>query len=161
MTRPLCSRTRAGAGSARRKLARLIRPRPQSGPPGRMLPSSHLKKPWKETLMIGPVRLSPVVALCLCLIAPLHAQEGQNREPPSAERQEARRPAPRPDATRLPAESVTHHSLELPGRTLRFTATAGSLTLVDPQGAPQAEIGFVSYTRDDADPATRPVTFAV
>jgi carboxypeptidase C (cathepsin A) len=35
------------------------------------------------------------------------------------------------------------------------------LTLTDQQGAPQAEIGFTAYVREDSDPATRPVTFAV
>jgi len=65
---------------------------------------------------------------------------------------------PRPP---LPKDSVTHHSLTLPGRTLRFTATAGSFRLTDAQGRPQADIAFLSYTLDDADPATRPVAFAV
>jgi carboxypeptidase C (cathepsin A) len=41
------------------------------------------------------------------------------------------------------------------------TAVAGSLTLTDPQGAPQADIGYVSYTLDGAEPRSRPVTFAV
>jgi carboxypeptidase C (cathepsin A) len=119
-------------------------------------------------------RLALSVALCLSLAMPMatQAQEERSREPASerqgaerqgaerqgAERQEARRPT---DAARLPAESVTRHTIELPGRTLRLTATAGSLTLADAQGAPQAEIGFTAYTRDDSDQASRPVTFAV
>ncbi|MFC4171905.1 S10 family peptidase [Microvirga sp. GCM10011540] len=99
-------------------------------------------------------RFSLLAALCLSLTAPFTLQAQEAR--PAAERPEPRRP----DA-QLPPESVTRHTLELPGRTLRFIATAGSLTLTDPQGAPQAEIGFTAYTREDADPATRPVTFAV
>jgi carboxypeptidase C (cathepsin A) len=51
--------------------------------------------------------------------------------------------------------------LDLPGRTLRFTATAGASTLTDQQGAPQAEYAFVAYTLDGAEPGTRPVTFAI
>ncbi|CAA9364514.1 MAG: Carboxypeptidase C (cathepsin A), partial [uncultured Microvirga sp.] len=62
---------------------------------------------------------------------------------------------------RLPADSVTQHTVELPGRTLRLTATAGSIPLNDPQGGLQAEIGYVAYTLPNADPATRPVTFAL
>ena len=65
------------------------------------------------------------------------------------------------DQRRLPPDSVTQHVLDLPGRTLRFTATAGSLPLRDPQGGLQAEIGFVAYRLDGAEPGTRPVTFAV
>ena len=64
-------------------------------------------------------------------------------------------------SARLPPDSVTQHVLDLPGRTLRFTATAGSLPLRDPQGGLQAEIGFVAYRLDGAEPGTRPVTFAV
>ena len=70
---------------------------------------------------------------------------------------EARRPA----EAKLPPDAVTRHAIELPGRTLRFTATAGSLPLTDGQGALQAEIGYVAYTLDGADPRERPVTFAL
>jgi carboxypeptidase C (cathepsin A) len=60
---------------------------------------------------------------------------------------------------RLPADVTTAHSIELPGRTLRFSATAGALPLVDPQGAVQAELAYVAYTAAGSDPRTRPVTF--
>lgn len=69
--------------------------------------------------------------------------------------------APPTRADRLPAASVTQHALVLPDRTLRFRATAGSVALTDPQGAPQAEVAYVAYTLDRADTATRPVTFAL
>ncbi|WP_112663305.1 S10 family peptidase [Microvirga flavescens] len=105
--------------------------------------------------MIGIARLSTIAALCLALSAPVHALAQEAR--PEPQRQESRQP----ESSRLPAESVTRHTLELPGRTLKFTATVGSLTLTDPQGKPQAEIGFVAYVKDDEDPAKRPVTFAV
>ncbi len=99
-------------------------------------------------------------ALALSLALPLGA--GAQEQPPQGPQQEQRRPRPEArDPQALPPESVTRHSLQLPGRTMQFTATAGHLTLADPQGAPQAEIGFVAYTRDDADPGARPVTFAV
>ncbi len=70
-------------------------------------------------------------------------------------------PSPPPRAERLPPASVTRHVLELPGRTLRFTATAGSVALTDPQGVPQAEVAYVAYTLDGADAASRPVTFVL
>jgi carboxypeptidase C (cathepsin A) len=60
---------------------------------------------------------------------------------------------------RLPADVTTAHSIELPGRTLRFSATAGALPLVDPQGAVQAELAYVAYTAAGSDARTRPVTF--
>jgi carboxypeptidase C (cathepsin A) len=61
----------------------------------------------------------------------------------------------------LPADRTTGHVVELPGRTLHFSATAGSITLSDAKGAPEAEITFVAYRLDGSDPAHRPVTFAL
>jgi carboxypeptidase C (cathepsin A) len=60
---------------------------------------------------------------------------------------------------RLPPDSTTKHTLAFPGRTLAFTATAGSIRLFDDKGEPQADIAYTSYQLDGADPAARPVTF--
>lgn len=71
-------------------------------------------------------------------------------------------PAPAPaaaDPARLPADAVTHQTLELPGRTLRFTATAGAIRLSDDRRTPLADVAFVAYQQADADRRTRPVTF--
>jgi carboxypeptidase C (cathepsin A) len=109
--------------------------------------------------MTSPARLQLLAALFLALASPTFAQDDQRAQQP-AERQEARRP--RADTEpRLPPESVTRHTIELPGRTIKLTATAGSLTLTNPEGVPQAEYAFVAYLRDDEDLANRPVTFAV
>lgn len=63
------------------------------------------------------------------------------------------------DQHRLPRDSITKQTLELPGRTLRFTATAGSICLLDDKGEPQADIAYTSYQLDGIDRTTRPVTF--
>jgi carboxypeptidase C (cathepsin A) len=42
---------------------------------------------------------------------------------------------------------------------LRYTARAGTMVLKADDGTPRANIFFVAYTKDGADPATRPVTF--
>jgi carboxypeptidase C (cathepsin A) len=60
---------------------------------------------------------------------------------------------------RLPPDSTTRQTLELPGRTLAFAATAGSIRLFDDKGEPQAELAYTSYQLDGTDRATRPVTF--
>jgi carboxypeptidase C (cathepsin A) len=115
-------------------------------------------------------RLAAVLAaLTLAVAAPLptttiaqqpQPEHGQPRG--RADVQGERRPErAAPDGRRLPPDSVTQHTVELPGRTLRFTATAGALPLTDPEGRLQAEIGFVAYTLDGADRAARPVTFAL
>ena len=60
---------------------------------------------------------------------------------------------------RLPPDSTTKQTLALPGRTLDFKATAGSIRLFDGKGEPQADIAYTAYQLDDADARTRPVTF--
>jgi len=60
---------------------------------------------------------------------------------------------------RLPPDSTTKQTLDLPGRTLNFTATAGSIRVFDGKGEPLADIAYTSYQLDGAERATRPVTF--
>jgi carboxypeptidase C (cathepsin A) len=60
---------------------------------------------------------------------------------------------------RLPPDSTTKQTLALPGRSLAFTATAGSIRLFDDKGEPQADIAYTSYQLDGADARNRPVTF--
>ncbi|WP_027554598.1 S10 family peptidase [Bradyrhizobium sp. Cp5.3] len=59
----------------------------------------------------------------------------------------------------LPADATTKQTLDLPGRTLAFTATAGSIRLFDEKREPQADIAYTSYELDGADRTTRPITF--
>ena len=59
----------------------------------------------------------------------------------------------------LPPDSTTRHALALPGRTLNFTAIAGSIRLFDDKREPQADIAYTSYQLDGDKPAGRPVTF--
>ena len=54
------------------------------------------------------------------------------------------------------APIATRHQL---GR-LHYTATAGRLPIKDPAGGIEAEMFFVAYTLDGAQPASRPLTFA-
>jgi len=60
---------------------------------------------------------------------------------------------------KLPPDSVTKQTLDLPGRKLAFTATAGSIRLFDDKGEAQADIAYIAYQLDGADRASRPVTF--
>ena len=68
-------------------------------------------------------------------------------------------PAPGRAEQALPPNATTHHALDLPGRSLHFTAVAGTLRPADAGGAVQAQLTFIAYTLDGADPLTRPVTF--
>jgi carboxypeptidase C (cathepsin A) len=61
----------------------------------------------------------------------------------------------------LPADATTHHSLTLNGKTLEYTAVAGSLPLTDDKGAKQADIFYVAFFRDNvSDASKRPITYA-
>jgi carboxypeptidase C (cathepsin A) len=55
--------------------------------------------------------------------------------------------------------AITHHRLDLDGRTLHYTATAGRITLLDKDNAPAASVFSVAYTLDGAPHAARPVAF--
>ncbi|HEX2942390.1 MAG TPA: hypothetical protein VHO91_15170 [Rhodopila sp.] len=59
----------------------------------------------------------------------------------------------------LPADVTSHQTLDLPGRVLRFTATAGSVHLTGAHDAPLTDVAFVAYQAEGGDAATRPVTF--
>jgi carboxypeptidase C (cathepsin A) len=114
-----------------------------------------------------------VTLLLLCGVVGARAEEPVR---PSAPQQPAATPSPSPpgqrdgagraaapssaaDQHRLPPDSTTTQTLVLPGRTLSFTATAGSIRLFDDKGEPQADIAYTSYQFDSVDRATRPVTF--
>ena len=105
--------------------------------------------------------LSKRLALVLMLAAaplPLRAQDAHHPSP-----QTEAKPAPRgPEGRRLPPDSTTQQSVTLPdGRKIDFTATAGSLPLVDEAGKLQAEIAYVAYTMVPEAGRERPVTFAI
>ena len=69
-------------------------------------------------------------------------------------------PAASAEQHRLPPDSTTKQTLTLPGgRSLAFTATAGSIRLNDDKGEPQADIAYTSYQLDGAEAKSRPVTF--
>lgn len=71
---------------------------------------------------------------------------------------------PLPGAAKAPIpgqtpDAVTHHTLVLGGRTLAYTARAGTITLRNGQDQPTARVFYTAYTLDGADPSKRAVTF--
>ena len=62
----------------------------------------------------------------------------------------------------IPAEvkSVTHHSVMIEGKTIRYTATAGALILLNEKEEPVALFGYTAYSKDDENANKRPVTFS-
>ncbi len=55
--------------------------------------------------------------------------------------------------------STTQHTVRIGNETVAYTARAGTIVMKDEEGTPKANIFFVSYTKDGADPATRPITY--
>jgi carboxypeptidase C (cathepsin A) len=119
-------------------------------------------------------RLAPFAAalLAFSMVAGAHAEDAPApSQPPAAAtpsgqksgggRGGAAPPASQATAEqhRLPPDSTTKQTLALPGRTLSFSASAGSIRLFDDKGEPQADIAYTAYQLDGADPGTRPVTF--
>ena len=54
---------------------------------------------------------------------------------------------------------TTTHSVNIGGQTVNYTARTGFLVLKDDDGTPRASFFFTAYTKNGADPATRPVTY--
>jgi carboxypeptidase C (cathepsin A) len=111
--------------------------------------------------MLFGMRRSLSLALCLAfggfaLAAKAQDDPEADQRPPSA-RSESKPPAGYP--RKLPADSVTSHTLALPGRTLSFKATAGTIKLMDGKGGDLADIAYVAYQLDGAQTQSRPVTF--
>lgn len=55
--------------------------------------------------------------------------------------------------------STTQHTINIGGKQIAYTANAGTMVLRDDDGKPKATVFYISYTRDQQDVATRPVTF--
>jgi carboxypeptidase C (cathepsin A) len=90
---------------------------------------------------------------------PPRDQPAQAAKAPSGQKGGAGQNAPASEQHRLPPDSTTRHTLALPGRTLSFTAVAGSIRLFDDKGEAQADIAYTSYQLDGVDRGARPVTF--
>jgi carboxypeptidase C (cathepsin A) len=102
------------------------------------------------------MRLTWVVG-ALSMIAVLRAQE--HPAPPAggtAHENAAEPPAP----PLVETTSVTKHSIQISGKALAYTATAGTLILKK-DNKPWASMFYVAYTLDGvAEPSKRPITFA-
>ena len=78
---------------------------------------------------------------------------------PQATTTTAERPAPPAKEPPRDQISTTQHSVTIDGQAINYTARAGTIVMKDEEGTAKASFFFVSYTRDGADPARRPITF--
>jgi len=78
-----------------------------------------------------------------------------SNQPPGQGRIQAQ-PTPTPEEPPV----VTRHSIQVGGRTINYTATAGLMPIKNREGEVEARMFFTSYVVDRADGARRPLTFS-
>jgi carboxypeptidase C (cathepsin A) len=99
--------------------------------------------------------LHPCILLCLLLASIGNPQESQTDQSSEASRKKAP-----PEAPVEPKVAVTHHSIQVHGKELAYTATAGALPVLGANDKPRAEIFFIAYTKQNEQADRRPVSFA-
>src|SRR5919201_304263 len=114
---------------------------------------------------------APLLILMLALSLPAVALAQQrsarpdSNPPPRTQHQEQQQPEQRREAgpgvlRLLPGDAITEHSIDLPGgKTLAYTATAGTLALYDPSGEQTAAVFYTAYVAKNVGDAPHPVTF--
>jgi carboxypeptidase C (cathepsin A) len=93
------------------------------------------------------------VALALLCFSCTYAQEGK----PEGKTEDKAVSAKSPMASDLPADKSVPQTMELNGKTLKYTATVGTLPVKNSEDKPVGEVVFTSYVMDGPN---RPVTFA-
>ena len=109
-------------------------------------------------------RLSAPGSLCLLIALAfpvVRAQDRPQAPAPAAANEHNASDKKDDNAAPIPPEKtvVTHHELALGGKTLKYTATAGTLLIRDEEDKPYGSIFYVAYTLDGAEPKSRPVSF--
>ena len=103
---------------------------------------------------LGFMKLTDGLLLCLLALpavaSTMHAQDQKVEGKPEAA-------AKSPIANDLPADKSVPQTTEMGGKTLKYTATVGTLPVKNAEGKAVGEVVFTSYTMDGPN---RPVTFA-
>jgi carboxypeptidase C (cathepsin A) len=108
------------------------------------------------------------VALLLSQVVAAQQRRGEGRPPaPAASPSSAEqggKPAPAPEPKKEAPEQppvITHHEIQVGGKTLRYTATTGMMPLKNTDtGETEAHIFYMAYTLDGQKPERRPLTFS-
>lgn len=109
------------------------------------------------------------LALIFSLPASAWAQDAAHPAPSAQHRDASHQDTPRAKSERggsvldlLPADAVSDHTLNIDGRKLAYTATAGTLNLYDQSGQRSAAVFYTSYVakdQNDKQVSDRPITF--
>ncbi len=109
-----------------------------------------MRRSWLESVVFAS-------SLMLAATAAFAADEDKDADAKDKDAKTAKK-----DEKPIPPErtSVTHGSVEVGGRTIRYTATAGNVLIRDDKNEPNASVFYVAYTADGGkDAASRPLTF--
>ena len=99
------------------------------------------------------LRILLLILVCLFLLFPAHSMQENLQAGQQAQIAPAK--------TFFESASITNHTLNLDGKALSYTATAGYIPLKNDTGRTLAQIFYISYTKDSQENiAQRPVTFA-
>src|SRR3989442_9917201 len=143
--------------------------RPSRGTPAGSIHSRDASMTTPATTIPNMTKLTRALLALLVAGAATVASAQESRPPaqPSEQRAsdqrqgEQRQADARESVLRLlPADSVSEHAVAIPGGTLVYTATAGTLSLFDQSGERSAAIYYTAYVANNAAAANRPVTFA-
>jgi carboxypeptidase C (cathepsin A) len=101
---------------------------------------------------------------CFALVPPALAQPPQPGPPgrqttPGGEGARASQPSQEEGVQPVEKVTTTQHTATIGGKTVPYTANAGTMIIRDDAGKPKATVFYISYTADKADAANRPVTF--
>jgi len=113
-----------------------------------------------SSLKTFPERFAVIVcALCCLGIATTHAVAQADKAPAVSEKPADKAAAADKSALPpLPADAHVQQSMQLDGRTLKYTVTVGSFPVRDGDGKVAGEVVVTAYT---AEGENRPVTFAL
>ena len=115
---------------------------------------------------LARIRVAAAASLCLLCLSSIAARllrrsvrQPRRAQEPAHEGDDEKKDAPK--ETPIPPEksSVTHHELALGGKSLKYTATAGTLLIRDEEDKPYGSMFYTAYTLDGAEASARPVSF--
>src|SRR5258708_4455408 len=105
---------------------------------------------FTEVNIMKTARLSLYPRLLLfCFACPLSAQQAKKKTPAAKAI---------PLAESIPENRSTKHTLQVDGKTMEYTATAGQMPIKNTNGEVEAYIFYTAYTLDKKNAATRPLT---
>ncbi len=122
---------------------------------------------YRMSMQISPLKSFTLrragVGATICLaalsaVACAHTALAQSAPPPAGDAKPAEKPpADKAALPPLPAPAHTQQSIQLDGKTLKYTVTVGSLPVRDKDGKAAGDVVVTAYTVDGDN---RPVTFA-